>query len=45
MVLEANLVKLVIRDMVLTAKLVLIFTVLKVNFDCTPCPGSGFNQS
>ena len=35
MVLKANLVKLVIGSFVLKAKLVLIFTVLKVKFDCT----------
>ena len=35
MVLKANLVKLVIGDLVLKAKLVLISTVLKVKFDCT----------
>ena len=34
MVLKANLVKLVIGDLVLKAKLVLILTVLKVKFDC-----------
>ena len=33
-VLKANLVKLVIGDLVLKAKLVLILTVLKVKFDC-----------
>ena len=35
MVFKANLVKLVIDDLVLNAKLVLILTVLKVKFDCT----------
>ena len=35
MVLKADLVKLVIGDLILKAKLVLILTVLKVKFDCT----------
>ena len=35
MVLKANLVKLVIDDLIPKAKLVLILTVLKVKFDCT----------
>ena len=39
-VLKANLVKLVIDDLILKAKLVLILTVLKVKFDCSLFKGS-----